>query len=163
MKLNTVPQSVWEDPWQFIAFGFGAGAMPIAPGTFGTLAAIPLYLLIQHLPLWSYLIILIFTIVFGFWVCDVAEKAVGIPDHPGIVWDEIVGYGFTMIAAPKGCIWVVLGFILFRIFDIWKPEPIRWVDQHLKGGVGVVVDDLLAAIPAWIILQIIAWLCGHGI
>jgi phosphatidylglycerophosphatase A len=158
MKFHTAPQSIWENPLQFIAFGFGSGAMPIAPGTFGTLAAIPLYLLIQHLPLWSYIIVLILAIVIGFWICDVAEKAIGVTDHPGIVWDEIVGYGVTMFAAPKGWGWIIFGFILFRIFDIWKPQPIRWVDAHLKGGVGIVVDDILAAIPAWIILHIIAWI-----
>lgn len=156
MKLNIVPASVWRNPIHFMAFGFGSGAMPVAPGTFGTLMAIPLYLLMQHFSLFWYLFILIIAILIGFKICDIAERDVGVEDHPGIVWDEIVGYGMTMIAAPHGWQWIILGFILFRFFDIWKPQPIRWFNNNVHGGIGVVVDDLLAAIPAWIVLHLIA-------
>lgn len=156
MKLNIVPASVWRNPIHFMAFGFGSGAMPVAPGTFGTLMAIPLYLLMQHFSLFWYLFILIIAILIGFKICDIAERDVGVEDHPGIVWDEIVGYGMTMIAAPHGWQWIILGFILFRFFDIWKPQPIRWFNNNVHGGIGVVIDDLLAAIPAWIVLHLIA-------
>jgi phosphatidylglycerophosphatase A len=80
----------------------------------------------------------------------------GVHDHPGIVWDEIAGYLLTMVAAPKGWLWVWLGFGLFRLFDIWKPWPIRWLDRHVQGGLGIMVDDTLAAIYALIGLQLLA-------
>jgi phosphatidylglycerophosphatase A len=159
-KRNIVPAKIWQYPDLFIAFGFGSGAMPFAPGTFGTLAAIPFYLLMQEFSLLTYAIVLVIAILIGCWVCDVADKALQLHDHPGSVYDEFVGYWLTMFAAPKGWLWIILGFALFRLFDIWKPQPIRWLDEHVKGGIGVIVDDLAAAVPAWIILQIIAYFMG---
>lgn len=158
MKLNfkrkfPLPKTLWKNPIHFIAFGFGSGASPVAPGTCGTVAAIPIYLLIQNLPLLQYGVIVLVASLIGIWLCDVTEKAVGVHDHPGIVWDEICGYGLTMFAAPKGWLWIILGFLLFRLFDIWKPWPIGWIDKHVDGGLGVMVDDLLAAVYAWIVLQ----------
>lgn len=154
MKSAPLNINIWQNPIYFVAFGFGSGALPIAPGTWGTLAAIPLYLLIQNLSLTDYLVILLLATVIGIWVCDVTEKAIGIHDHSGIVWDEVCGYGLTMLAAPKGWLWVILGFFLFRLFDIWKPWPISWIDKHVQGGLGVMVDDLAAGVYAWIGLQI---------
>lgn len=155
-KKLPIPSTVWTNPIHFLAFGFGAGTLPIAPGTWGTLIAIPLYLLVSGLPLLIYSAITLIIILAGIWICDVAEKATGVRDHSGIVWDEIAGFFVTMLAAPHGLIWVVIGFILFRIFDIWKPWPIHWLDQHLNGGLGIMVDDVIAAIYAWIVLQIMA-------
>lgn len=157
LKTNITPPSVWTNPLHFIAFGFGSGAMPFAPGTWGTVAAIPLYLAIRHLSLSHYLIILTIAILAGIWLCDKVAKEVGVHDHPGIVWDEIVGYGVTMIAAPQGWQWIILGFLLFRLFDIWKPWPIKWLDRRAPGGFGIVIDDLLAAIYAWVVLQAVAF------
>lgn len=146
--------AVWRNPIHFLAFGFGSGLIKPAPGTWGTVAAIPLYLLIQEVPLIVYSGLLLLAIVFGIWICHVTEKALGVPDHSGIVWDEICGYLLTMWAIPSGWLWLALGFILFRIFDIIKPWPIRLIDRHIKGGLGIMLDDLLAAIPAWLILQL---------
>lgn len=142
-----------ENPIYFLAFGFGSGALPYAPGTWGTIAAIPIYLLLQNLAVIPYIIIVLLASLVGIWLCDVTEKATGIHDDSRIVWDEICGYLLTMLAAPKGWMWIIIGFVLFRIFDIWKPWPIRWVDKHAPGGLGVMVDDLLAAIYALMLIQ----------
>ncbi len=148
--------NVWTNPIHFLAFGFGSGTLPWIPGTWGTLAAVPIYLFMRHLPLLYYGAALLVIILVGIWICDVAEKAVGIPDYSGIVWDEIAGFLLTMLAAPAGWQWIVVGFVLFRVFDIWKPWPIRWIDQFVKGGLGVMLDDLLAAVYAWILLHLCA-------
>jgi phosphatidylglycerophosphatase A len=153
IKRNSVPASVWRNPVHFIAFGFGSGAAPVAPGTFGTLAAIPIYLLIAPLSLWGYLAIVVVMTILGIWLCDVTSKDMGVHDHSGIVWDEIVGYLITMAAAPQGWLWVVVGFFLFRFFDILKPWPISWIDKHVKGGWGIMLDDILAGVFALLALQ----------
>lgn len=155
--LNTPSfKQLLRKPVWMAAFGFGSGLAPKAPGTFGTLAAIPLYLLFMHLPLWGYVVMLLLTTLAGFWFCHVAAKDLDVHDHPGIVWDEMVGYWLTMFCAPSGWAWVVIGFVLFRVFDILKPWPIRVIDKHVHGGVGIMLDDLLAAVFALIILQIAA-------
>lgn len=152
--MNQKP-SVWTNPVHFLAFGLGSGLAPKAPGTFGTLAAIPFYLLFQYLPMWNYLLVIVVSIVLGIWLCDRTSKDLGVHDHPGIVWDEFVGYWITMIAAPAGWLWVVIGFVLFRIFDIWKPWPISWLDKKVDGGLGIMVDDLVAGVFAFVTLQLI--------
>ena len=148
---------VWQDPVYFIAFGFGSGLLPAAPGTWGTLAAIPLYLLLSGTHWSIYLILTALAFILGVWVSDKVSKELGVHDYKGIVWDEVVGYLLTMFLAPKGVIWMVLGFILFRIFDIWKPQPIGYIDQKVHGGLGIMLDDVLAAVPAWLIIHILAW------
>jgi len=90
---------------------------------------------------------------FGVWLCQVTERDLGVHDHPGIVWDEIVGYLITMFMAPAGWEWVVLGFFLFRLFDIWKPFPIRQLERRIRGGFGNMFDDAIAAVYAWLVLQ----------
>ncbi len=137
----------------FLAFGFGAGKLPRAPGTFGTLVGIPVYLLLQPLSAPAYAIIVLALFAFGVWLCHETEKDLGVHDHPGIVWDEIVGYLITMFMAPVGWIWIVTGFLLFRLFDIWKPFPIRQIERRIRGGFGNMLDDALAAIYAWFVLQ----------
>lgn len=153
-----VPNSVWKNPYHFVAFGFGSGAVPFAPGTFGTLMAIPFYLAMQHLPHILYLILLIPIILGSMWLCEKASKETHSHDHSGMCIDEIVGYLVTMFAAPKGFIWILIGFGLFRFFDIVKPWPIDYVDTHVKGGVGMILDDVLAGIYSLIILHIISWI-----
>lgn len=157
MELSTASRpctrSVLRNPIHFLAFGFGSGLLPKMPGTYGTLAAIPIYLLIATLPLWMYAAITLLLIVFACYACGVTARDIGVHDYSGIVLDEIVGYLLAMMAVPVGWFWIIAGFSLFRLFDIWKPWPIRWVDRHVKGGVGIVVDDLIAAVFAWVILQ----------
>ncbi len=157
MNLDKLGTKVWQDPVYFIAFGFGSGLMPIAPGTWGTLAAIPLYLLLVGLPSWLYLLLTFLAFCLGVWVSDRVSRDLGEHDYSGIVWDEIVGYLLTMFMVPFSLGWMIAGFLLFRLFDIWKPQPIGFVDAKVKGGFGIMIDDVLAAIPAWLILQLLAW------
>ena len=156
------PRSVWRNPVHFAAFGFGSGAAPVAPGTFGTLMGMALYLLLpaMHWP-WYLLFLLAATLV-GIWICDKTTRDIGVHDHGGIVWDEFVGYWITMFMAPAGWLWIIAGFALFRFFDIVKPWPIRWLDQHVKGGFGVMIDDVLAGVMALICLQAAAYITGQS-
>lgn len=154
-----ISKKVWKDPAFFIAFGFGSGLMPKAPGTWGTLAAIPVYLLLANTTWFFYLFATIVAFMLGVWVSNTVSQALGEHDYQGIVWDEVVGYLLTMFLAPPGLLWIIVGFILFRIFDIWKPQPIRLVDERIRGGLGIMLDDVLAAIPAWVIMQLLAWYC----
>jgi len=139
----------------WLAFGFGSGCSPWAPGTFGTLAAIPIYLLLQATSLWMYLLITTLMFFIGIWLCGKTTKKLGVHDHSGIVWDEIVGYLVTMIAAPQGWLWIVTGFVLFRVFDILKPWPISIADKNISGGFGIMIDDIIAGIFAFTTLQLI--------
>ena len=151
------PRSVWSNPIHFIACGFGSGLLPKAPGTFGTVVAIPIYLLLHDLPLPLYSLILAALFAFGVWICDVTAKDIGVHDHPSIVFDEIVGYLVTMWLGPSSVFAILLGFALFRVFDIIKPPPIGWLDKKVKGGVGIMVDDVVAGLMALVVLQIIMW------
>jgi len=146
-----------KDPVNFVALGFGSGLSKVAPGTMGTLVAIPLYLLLQPLALGDYIAVVVAISLVGIWLCDRAAKTLGVHDHPGIVWDEIAGYLLTMVAAPPGWQWVVLGFCLFRLFDIWKPWPIKVIDRKVEGGLGIMLDDIVAALFAWGLLQLTVW------
>lgn len=156
--LSDFPKGFFRDPGHVSAFGFGSGLAPKAPGTVGTLAAVPLYLLIQDWPWVVYVGFLLVAFAFGVWICGRASQALGVHDHGGIVWDEFVGYWLTMLAAPKGWVWLVLGFVLFRIFDIWKPQPIRWVDARVSGGLGIMLDDVAAGVYALLVMQLLATL-----
>jgi phosphatidylglycerophosphatase A len=151
----SLQKAVWRDPAYFIAFGFGSGLMPIAPGTWGTLAAIPIYLLMIQLPAFLYLLMVVAGFFLGIFLCNKVSMELGEHDYAGIVWDEVVGYLLTMFLVPPGLLSILLGFFLFRLFDILKPFPIRWVDKHVHGGLGIMLDDLIAALPAFIILQLL--------
>ena len=153
-----MPRPRLSNPWHLLAFGFGSGLAPKAPGTFGTLAAVPLYLALQPLSLASYLAIVVAASLIGITICERTSRDLGVHDHPGIVWDEFCGFWITMIAAPAGWTWIVLGFALFRLFDIWKPWPIKLADQHVQGGLGIMLDDLIAGVFAFLFLQAIALL-----
>lgn len=153
-----LPEQIWQDPIYFIAFGFGSGAMPFAPGTFGTLLAIPFYLLMRPLPLVPYILFVIGFFIFSSWICERVSREIHEHDHPGMCIDEFAGFFVTMINAPHGCFWIVLGFLLFRLFDIWKPWPIRFIDKKIHGGFGMVLDDIVAGIFAMLIIQIIRML-----
>jgi len=156
-------RSSWtlRNPVHFLALGFGSGLAPKAPGTFGTLVAVPIYLLIAELPLVAYAGVVIAAALVGIWLCGRTAADLGVHDHPAIVWDEIVGYLVAMIAAPPGLVWLVLGFLLFRCFDIWKPWPISYLDRKIHGGIGIMIDDLLAGGLALLVLQLVAVLSGR--
>ncbi|WP_316365058.1 phosphatidylglycerophosphatase A family protein [Candidatus Thiodiazotropha sp. CDECU1] len=133
-------------PVHLLAFGFGSGLLPKAPGTYGTLVGIPLYLLLQPLSLLLYSLLVLLAFVAGVWICQRTSDDLGVHDHSGIVWDEIVGYLVAMAIAPAGWAWIAIGFLLFRGFDILKPWPILWIDRRVKGGLGIMLDDVVAGL-----------------
>ena len=150
------PRFEWRRPHHWLAYGCGSGLVPWAPGTFGTIAAIPLYLLLAPLQLIWYLALLVPLFLIGIWACDKAAAELSVQDPSAIVWDEILGYLITMIAAPSGWPWVLAGFALFRLFDILKPWPISVLDRRVHGGLGVMLDDVVAGSMAWALLQLLA-------
>ncbi len=152
---------IWRDPGHVLSFGFGSGLLPRAPGTWGTVAAIPLYLALSQCNWKIYLCVTILAFFLGILVCDRTARFLNVHDDARIVWDEIVGYLLTMFLMPVGWFWIVAGFVLFRVFDIWKPQPIRWVDARVGGGLGIMLDDVLAAFFAWITLALLV-LGTHG-
>lgn len=146
-------------PVHFLSLGFGAGLLPKAPGTYGTLVAIPVYLLMTAvLNQWQYALACMAIIVSGVFLCDFTEKAMGSHDHGSIVWDEIAGYLVTMFLAPVTWWSVLAGFLLFRLFDIAKPFPVSWLDRRLPGGIGTMLDDVAAGLMAFAGLQALVWL-----
>ncbi len=160
LDFSNTPASVWKNPVHWLAFGFGSGAAPVAPGTFGTLAAIPIYLLISDLPVPVYALVVLIFFLAGVWLCGRTSRDIGVEDHGGIVWDEFTGYLVTMFLAPEGWVWVLAGFVLFRLFDIWKPWPIKTLDQKVKGGFGIMIDDVLAGVFAALCLQGLVFVLG---
>lgn len=157
-KTATAPRPRLADPVQLLAFGFGSGLSPRAPGTVGTLAAVPIYLLLVTLPLWQYTLIVIVAAFLGCWLCGRASKALGVHDHPGIVWDEFVGLWIALWALPAEPLWIALGFLSFRVLDIAKPWPISWLDRNVEGGFGIMIDDILAGVMACLTLHVAAYL-----
>jgi phosphatidylglycerophosphatase A len=164
----TPPPTLLRNPVQLLAFGFGSGLSPVAPGTVGTLAAVPLFLLVDTalartaLPLLWYTLFVLVTAVVGVWICERASQQLRVHDHPGIVWDEFVGYWITMWAMPAGWMWVIIGFVVFRVYDIAKPWPIGALDRRVGGGFGIMVDDMVAGVMACITLHIALWLMAAG-
>lgn len=145
-----------RNPVHFLALGFGSGLIKPAPGTWGTLAAIPLYGLLMisvdpALPV--YLLVVLAALGFGVYLCGRTATDVGVHDHSAIVWDEFVGFFIAMTAVDLTLINVVLGFALFRLFDIWKPWPIRALDQSVHGGLGIMIDDVIAGVFACAVLH----------
>jgi phosphatidylglycerophosphatase A len=142
-------------PAHFIAFGGGVGLAPAAPGTFGTLLALPLYwLLAPWLEPLEYLLALAGLFALGIWACDVAGRAIGVADHGGMVWDEIVAFLLVLFFTPATLFWQAVAFLLFRLFDIFKPPPIRYYERTFKNGFGVMLDDLVAAFYTLVVLAI---------
>jgi phosphatidylglycerophosphatase A len=157
---------LFAHPAHLIAFGFGSGLAPKAPGTVGTLLGLPLFWLIvavsPDLP--NRIILLIAAFLLGVWACGRTGRALGVADHGGMVWDEIVAFALVLmfipalLFTPAGWLWIALAFALFRLFDILKPWPIRLADTRLKGGFGVMFDDLLAALYAIAVIKGLQWL-----
>ena len=137
---------LFSHPAHFFSLGFGSGLMPKGPGTAGTLVAFPLYWLLAPLMNdYLFLLFLVLAFIVGISICDKTSRALGVEDHGGIVWDEIVAFMLVLFFTPEGIYWQILAFVLFRFFDIVKPQPIKYFDQNMHGGLGVMFDDLLAA------------------
>ena len=144
-----------RNPMHLIAFGFGTGFAPVAPGTVGTLLGIPLFLLLAPLPLAYYLVVVAGLFALGVWVCGRVSRDLGTHDHEGIVWDEIVGLLVALTAVPVEIPVLVAGFVLFRVVDVLKPWPIRWLDRRIGGGLGIMADDLAAGVVVAVLMQIL--------
>lgn len=153
MSVSIGFSSLLRHPTHLLAFGFGAGLAPKAPGTAGSLVALPIYYFAQMLPTLGYAALVTALFSIGIAICARTERDLGVHDHPGIVWDEIVGLLATLFMAPSGWPWVAVGFGLFRLFDIWKPFPISWINRHVGGGLGIMLDDLAAALCAALVLH----------
>lgn len=151
MKWSAEPR-LMRQPVHLLAFGFGAGLMPRAPGTFGTLVAVPIVVFVMQFGWLTHVAFAIAACVIGVWLCGESARRLGVHDHPGIVWDEIAGFTVTMLAAPPTWYWLLAGFALFRFFDIVKPWPIREADHSLRGGLGIMLDDVIAGVFAAAIL-----------
>jgi phosphatidylglycerophosphatase A len=152
---------LFQHPRHLMALGFGSGLAPKAPGTFGTVVGLAMFGLIAGHPLWLKLIMIALLFVAGISICGKTAQALGTPDHSSIVWDEIVAMMLVLAFTPPSIIWWSIAFILFRLFDIWKPFPIKQCDDKIKGGFGVMFDDLLAAIYAILLIQLSLWLLTH--
>lgn len=148
------PGRVLGDPVLLLAFGFGAGLSPLAPGTAGTLVAVLLERGLRALGWAPRVGVTLGVVALGFWLCGEAARRLGVHDHPGIVWDEIAGYLLLMLVVPAGWRWAAAGFLLFRLFDVWKPWPIRDLDHGIGGGMGIMLDDLVAGLYAAAILVV---------
>jgi phosphatidylglycerophosphatase A len=149
-------RALLSTPAGWLACGFGSGLVPRAQGTAGSLAALLPWLLLRQLPLWAYLAVIVLGFVIGVAACNVAGKAIGVADHRSVVWDEFIGQWLALIPALVAPWWaVVTGFVLFRLFDVWKPWPIGWLDRRMKGGLGVMVDDVVAGAFAAIALYLV--------
>jgi phosphatidylglycerophosphatase A len=165
-------RALLSHPAGWIATAFGAGLLPKAPGTAGSLVALlPWWFLLRGLAPGWYVLVLVAGFVLGVWACAVAGRRLGVDDHGALVWDEVIGMWIALIAAPgitwPGSSWqgaavsMAVGFALFRLFDIWKPWPVRVADRRVHGGFGVMLDDVLAGLYALIVLQLIALIVRH--
>ncbi|WP_372881359.1 phosphatidylglycerophosphatase A [Psychromonas sp.] len=160
MKRDDLKGLNLSNPAHLAAVGFGSGLAKKAPGTFGTLAAVPIYYFMSFLSVPLYIAVLFASIAFGIWVCHVTSRDMGTHDHGAIVWDEFVGYWITMLMVPFSWQWALIGFVLFRIFDIVKPFPISWLDKKVHGGLGIMLDDIVAGLFAGMALQFLLYLYG---
>ncbi len=145
-------QQALTTPDGFLAFGFGAGLLSRAPGTMGTLVAVPFAWAFKMLPGTIFLWLLLALFLLGVWLCGRVSKRLGLEDYGGIVWDEMVGYWLAIAFVPLHWGWLLAGFALFRFFDIVKPWPISELERHFSGGLGIMLDDIAAAIYTMILL-----------
>lgn len=145
---------VWRHPAHFLAFGFGAGLIRVAPGTWGTLVGLLACGWLSSLPIVIFALLIIAAFFLGVWLCGVTGRHLGVHDHPGMVWDEIVGYWIAIAALPARWEWWLAAFVLFRVLDIFKPWPISEFDRRVHGGLGVMADDAVAGMLTGAILFI---------
>jgi len=155
-KKNLPPlSSMWTCPIHFIACGFGIGAFPFFPGTVATAAAIPLCLMLSHFSILFYCLSCVLLFLIGVYCCGITNREINTEDHPSAVLDEIAAFPVTLIAIPMTWYFILIAFVLFRFFDIVKPMPIRWVDEHMHNGLGIMLDDTLAALFTLALLHVI--------
>ncbi|TAN08410.1 MAG: phosphatidylglycerophosphatase A [Rhodanobacteraceae bacterium] len=155
-------RALLSHPAGWIATAFGAGLTPKAPGTAGSLVALlPWWFVLRGLPLGVYAAVLVAGFLLGVWVCGVSDRRLGLHDQGALVWDEVIGMWITLLAAPAQWWWLLVGFALFRLFDIWKPWPVSWADRRIRGGLGVMLDDVLAGMYALIVVQLAALALRH--
>ncbi|MFT6269765.1 MAG: phosphatidylglycerophosphatase A [Alphaproteobacteria bacterium] len=140
-------------PAHFLGFGFGSGLFPLMPGTMGSLAAIPLIIAMSYLAIIPYMIVTLIVAIVGIYICQKVTDDLGVHDHGAIVWDEIAGMMIVFIAVPISWHSLLIGFLLFRFFDIIKPWPISFLDKNVHGGWGIMVDDLVAGALSLICLH----------
>jgi phosphatidylglycerophosphatase A len=155
---DKLARTVLTDPVNFLAFGFGMGLAPFAPGTFGSIPGVLLFWATIDFGLYVQLGVVAALVATGIWLCGESARRIGVHDHGGIVWDEIAGMYITLLAAPWTVTGVVLAFVLFRVMDIVKPWPIRDLDHRIHGGLGIMLDDLVAALYAVLLLAFGGWL-----
>lgn len=153
-----VSPTLLKNPIHLLSLGFGSGLAPKAPGTFGTLVAVPLCLLLQPLGAHVYVLVALAAGLVGIWLCQMTADRLGVHDHPAIVWDEIAGYLLAMAWLPPTWFNLIAAFVLFRYFDIMKPSIIGWCDKNLHGGLGIMADDLLAGVASALVLH-----AGHAL
>lgn len=155
---HTKPTFSWliQRPICYLGFGFGTGLAPVAPGTFGTLPALPIAYILIHLGVSGMGLALLCLPLFllGIYICEHTERTLGIADYGGIVWDEIVAMMFILAFVPFTWTWWLLAFVVFRLLDASKPVPIKWFDQRIHGGFGIMLDDMLAAVMSVAILEV---------
>ncbi len=157
-SVDNLTRKVLTDPVNFVAFGFGTGLAPFAPGTVGSLPGVLLAWLMLDMGIYFQLGVAVALFAAGIWICGESARRIGVHDHGGIVWDEICGMYVTLLLAPPTLLGFALAFGLFRFFDIVKPWPIRDLDHRLGGGLGIMLDDLVAALYALILLALYGWL-----
>ena len=145
---------ILRDPVQFFALGFGSGLAPVAPGTFGSVVGLLVSLITARLGFPVEAIVALLACVAGIWICGESAARLGVHDHPSIVWDEVAGMMITMLAAPPEWWGAILAFALFRFFDIVKPWPIREIDHGMRGGIGIMLDDVVAGVMAAVVLML---------
>ncbi|CAM3026205.1 phosphatidylglycerophosphatase A [Vibrio rarus] len=163
---NPLDKISLDNPWHLFATGFGSGLSPIIPGTMGTLASIPLYLALVQLPLIVYSVAVLLSCIIGIKICGVTSKDMGVHDHGSIVWDEFAGFWITMLVVPifnlpvNDWHWLIAGFVLFRFFDMVKPWPISYLDKQVHGGLGIMIDDIVAGVMAGVCLAALGAVLG---
>jgi phosphatidylglycerophosphatase A len=150
-----VPAALLRDPVHLLALGFGSGLAPVAPGTFGSLVGLLFGLAVAPFGLRVAVAVTIAVTLAGIWICGESARKLGVHDHSAIVWDEVAGMMLTLLAAPRSWWGIALAFGLFRLFDVWKPWPIREIDHGMRGGLGIMLDDVMAAVMAAIVLLLI--------
>ncbi|MCG6365808.1 phosphatidylglycerophosphatase A [Vibrio fluvialis] len=164
--INPKSRLSMTNPWHLIATGFGSGLSPVVPGTMGTLASVPFYLLLAQLPLTLYIVVVIAASLIGIKICQVTSDDMQVHDHGSIVWDEFAGFWITMLIVPMLQLpvfewkWLLAGFVLFRFFDMVKPWPIGWLDKRVHGGLGIMLDDLVAGVMSALALALVGYWAG---